>query len=122
MDGGEKRRPHAGQTGVQVLCFLSILSPHQGLTQSQVPGRASAAKVHMHHLRHPSVTASLEHRKGQDGCWKILKAHSEMFNLGLEAVLGTHDCTKPPGLQGLSSGSLTVKDGIFIGKCVNVTK
>lgn len=36
------------------------------------------------HLRHPSGTASLEQRKGQDGCWKILKPRFEMFNLGLE--------------------------------------
>lgn len=39
-----------------------------------------------------------------------------MFNLDLEAVLGTHE------LQGLSLGSPTVKDAIFIGKYVNVTK
>lgn len=52
----------------------------------------------------------------------MLKPDFEMFNVGLEAVLGTHDCTRPPELQGLSSGSLTVKDGIFIGKCVHVTK
>lgn len=29
----ERRKHHVGQTGVQVLCFLSILSPPQGLTQ-----------------------------------------------------------------------------------------
>lgn len=28
-----EKKHNFGQTGVQVLCFLSILSPHQGLTQ-----------------------------------------------------------------------------------------
>lgn len=36
-----------------------------------------------------------------------------MFNLGLKATLGTCDYTRHPGLQGLSSVPLRVKDDTF---------
>lgn len=36
-----------------------------------------------------------------------------MFNLGLQAALGTCDYTRPPELQGSSSVSLRVQDDIF---------
>jgi len=51
--------------------------------------------------------------KEQDLSWKTLKPHFEMFNLGLNAALGTCDYTRLPELQGLSSVSLRVKDDIF---------
>lgn len=94
--GGRAESRNAGRAGAAL--SVSPFSP-PGLPQLSAASAAQAQLL-------PPVTASLEQRKGQDVCWKMLKPHFEMFNSGLEAVLGTHGCTRPPELQGLSSGSL----------------